>query len=250
MKPRLEMKLGADPKKTVVLGALLLLAAYLFYTNVFSEPDIPPGARDARPVAKGPSILKKALPAADDEALTTPKQQGLNPKATPKEFRPSLKPKKGEERAAADIDPTLRLDLLAKLAAVKIERVDRSLFDFGSVEPVRPKQPEPTIAVKKTVVKRRIGPEPPPPPAPPPPPIVKPPPPPIPLKFYGSAVPVKGGTKRVFCMQGDDILVPSEGEVVQRRYKIIRINPTSVVVEDLDYKHQQTIPIEEAAQNG
>lgn len=246
MKPRLEMKLGADPKKTVILGSLLLLAAYLFYTNVFSEPEVPPGARDARPVAKGPSILKKSLPAADDESLTTPKQQAVNPKATPREFRPSLKPKKGEERSAADIDPTLRTDLLAKLAAVKIERVDRSLFDFGPVEVVRPKQPEPTIAVKKTVARRMIGPEPPPPP--PPPPVV-PPPPPIPLKFYGSAVPVKGGTKRVFCMQGDEILVPSEGEVVQKRYRIVRINSTNVVVEDLNFKHQQTIPIEEA-QNG
>ena len=28
------------------------------------------------------------------------------------EFRPSLKPKKGEEASRADIDPTLRLDLL------------------------------------------------------------------------------------------------------------------------------------------
>lgn len=246
MKPRLEMKLGADPKKTAILGALLLLAGYLFYTNVFSEPDVPPGARDAKPVAKGPSLLKKALPAADDEALTAPKQQSVNPKSAPKEFRPSLKPRKGEERSAADIDPTLRTDLLAKLAAVKIERVDRSLFDFGAVEVVKPKLPEPAIAVAKAAPKRMIGPEPPPPP--PPPPVI-PPPPPIPLKFYGSAVPVKGGAKRVFCMQGDEILAPSEGEVIQKRYRIVRINATNVVVEDLNFKHQQTIPIEEA-QNG
>jgi len=50
-------------------------------------------------------------------------------------------------------------------------------------------------------------------------------------------------------MQGDEILAPSEGEVIQKRYRIVRINATNVVVEDLNFKHQQTIPIEEA-QNG
>ncbi|WP_321475780.1 hypothetical protein [uncultured Paludibaculum sp.] len=241
MKPRLEMKLGADPKKTAILIGLSILAAYLIYSNVFSEPELPPGAKASRPVAKSPSILKKDLP--DEEALTARKPQNAGKSTTPKEFRPSLLPKKGEERSAADIDPTLRLDLLAKLAAVKIDRVDRSLFDFGNVEVVRPKLPEPIIPVKQAVARRPIGPELPP---PPPPPAVKPPPPPIPLKFYGSALPIRGGTKRVFCMQGEEILAPSEGEVIQRRYRIIRINATSVVVEDLDYKHQQTIQIEEA----
>lgn len=242
MKPRLEMKLGGDSKKVAILVGLLLVVAYLFF---FSEPEVPPGARQARPTTKASSILKKD--ASEEAALTAQKPREAGPSTAPKEFRPSLKPRKGEERSAADIDPTLRLDLLAKLAAVKIERVDRSLFDFGTVEQMKPKLPEPPITVKPQLAKRMIGPEPPPPPAPPP---VKPPPPPIPLKFYGNALPVHGGTKRVFCMQGEEILAPSEGEVIQRRYKIVRINATSVVVEDLDYKNQQTLPIEESAQNG
>ena len=58
---------------------------------------------------------------------------------------------------------------------------------------------------------------------------------------------MRGGVRRVFCMQGDDVLTPGEGEVVQKRYKIIRITPTNVVVEDLEYKNQQTLPIEQAA---
>lgn len=240
-KPRLDMKLGADPKKTAVLGGLVLLAGYLFYTNVFSEPELPPGAQASKSAVKAPSLLKKQESA--EESLTARPAQNAKQSSAPKEFRPSLLPKKGEDRSASDIDPTLRLDLLAKLAQVKIDRVDRSLFDFGPVEAPKPKLPEPAIQVKQVAkAKPFIGP---PAPPPPPPPAVKPPPPPIPLKFYGNALPVRGGAKRVFCMQGDDILAPAEGEVIQRRYKIVRINPTSVVVEDLDFKHQQTIAIEE-----
>jgi hypothetical protein len=250
--PKLEMKLGAEPKKLVFLGALLLLAAYLFYANVLSGPDMPEEARKANAAPKAPAqaptpaVRPSIRKDTEVKALTQPKEQGPS-KTGPREFRPTLKPKRGEERDAADIDPTLRLDVLAKLAEVRMDRADRSLFDFaGSGDPGRPKPPEPKIEVKKKPVKRMIGPEPPP---PPPPPVVKPPPPPIPLKFYGNALPVRGA-RRVFCMQGEDILTPAEGEVVQQRYKIIRINATSVVVEDLDYKNQQTLPIEEIPQTG
>jgi hypothetical protein len=145
------------------------------------------------------------------------------------------------------MDPTLRIDRLQKLAAVKVDRADRNLFEFGMSAPVaqeaKPKLPEPKIVVAK----RMIGPEPPP---PPPPPAVKPPPPPIPLKFYGNLLPKKEGMKRVFCVQGEDILTPTEGELIQKRYRIVRINATNVVVEDVNFKHQQTIPIEEPVQGG
>lgn len=239
MAPKLELKLRAEPKwKTALLGALLLLAAYLFYTNVISTAapeSSKPNAKAAAPVA---------APKVSPEREGPKTQRELGPsKAGPREFRPSLKPKKGEEGNTAEIDPTLRTDLLAKLAAVRIERADRSLFDFGAgSDPNKPRLPEPKIVPKPKPAPRMIGPELPP---PPPPPVVKPPPPPIPLKFYGAALPLKGGVRRVFCMQGEDVLTPAEGEVVQNRYKIIRITPTNVVVEDLDHKNEQTLPIEQ-----
>ncbi|HEY3442665.1 MAG TPA: hypothetical protein VGK29_18030 [Paludibaculum sp.] len=240
--PKLELKLKSEPKwKTGVLIGLLLLAAYLFYTNILSTGT--PEA-DSKPVAKAPAV-PVAAPKVAAEKAGPRVQRDLGPsKAGPREFRPSLKPKKGEEGNSADIDPTLRTDLLAKLTAVRIEQADRSLFDFGgSADPSRPKLPEPKIVVKAKPAPKMIGPELPP---PPPPPVVKPPPPPIPLKFYGAALPLRGGVRRVFCMQGDDVLTPGEGEVVQKRYKIIRITPTNVVVEDLEYKNEQTLPIEQA----
>ncbi len=232
--PKLDMKLGAEPKKVAILAGLLLVAASFFYSNVLSTPGETTSA-PPRPAVKTPTVARRT-----DEAQTlTAPPKDLSGKAGSREFRPSLKPKKGEDRST--LDPTLRLDLLAKVSAVQVERIERSLFDFGNVEAPKPVQPEPKIEVKKPV-QRMIGPEPPPPPPPPP---VKPPPPPINLKFFGNALPVQGGVKRVFCLQGDDILTPAEGEVILRRYKIVKINPNSVLVEDLDYKNQQTIPIEQ-----
>jgi hypothetical protein len=243
------MNLGAQPGKVVFLGGLLLLAAYLFYTNVFSGPEVPGQAAAPRPAAPAPKakgLLASATDAAD-AVIPGPGERAAiagPPRSGPKEFRPSLKPRKGEDRTDPEkADPTLRLDILAQLAAVRVERVDRSLFDFSSnpaPEAAKPKVPEPKDVLQAP--KKMIGPEPPPPPPPPP---VKPPPPPIPLKFFGNALPVRGGAKRVFCMQGEEILTPAEGDVVQRRYKIVRINAASVIVEDLEYKNQQTLPIEE-----
>lgn len=245
MAPKLEMKLGAEPKKVILLAGLMVVAAYFYFS---SSSDVPPQAQEAarqQPVSKASPLLRR-----DEEALTAAPKQPAPGKAGPKEFRPSLRPKKGEERSITDVDPTLRTDVLAKLQAVKIERVERSLFDFGmSGEAPKPKQPEPLIAKVKPPKRGTVmlGPEPPPPPSPPP---VKPPPPPIPLKFFGNAIPLNGGAKRVFCLQGEEILTPAEGDVIQRRYKIIKVNTTTVVVEDLDYKNQQTLPIEEAQQTG
>ena len=37
----------------------------------------------------------------------------------------------------------------------------------------------------------------------------------------------------------------TEGETLKRRYKIIRIGPTSILIEDLDAKRQQSLPLTE-----
>jgi hypothetical protein len=43
----------------------------------------------------------------------------------------------------------------------------------------------------------------------------------------------------------------AEGETLKRRYRVVRINPTSVVMEDTEVKKQQTLPLaEEAAPQG
>ncbi|MCS7314915.1 MAG: hypothetical protein RMI94_07010 [Bryobacterales bacterium] len=219
------MKLGAEPRKVAILAVLLVVLAYVTYTN-FSQPrTVPPVFRtEARatptaPAARNPAA--KATPPASSPAL--------------REFRPSLRP---ERRAAlpdpATIDPTLRLDLLARLQSVTLTGGARNLFQFGPAP--APPQPEPKVVPK---IEPRPAEEAK--PADPPKPL----PPPIPLKFYGYASPPRAGQRRAFFLNGDDIIVASEGEIIQKRYKVVRIGVNSAVVEDIEHKHQQTLTLEE-----
>jgi hypothetical protein len=141
------------------------------------------------------------------------------------------------------IDPTLRLDLLAKVQGVKLTGGNRSLFDFSAPPPPDPKKV--VEQAKAAAPAKPYGPQ----PAPPPPtPTPTPPPPPIPLKFYGfvnSSRP--GAPKRAFFLEGEDIHVAGEGELIKKRYKVVRIGVNSVVVEDTEHKHEQTLPLEEQA---
>ena len=69
-----------------------------------------------------------------------------------------------------------------------------------------------------------------------------PPPPPITLKFFGFANRV-GEAKSIFLSQGDDVFIAREGDVVDRRYRIVHITPTSVEVEDVLNNNHQSIPL-------
>lgn len=223
---KLEMKLGAEPKKVAILLALLATAAYFFYQN-FSSPEAVPASSGARP-----------RPAPSADAAGAEAVAAARPAAGRREFRPSLLPPKDLDRS--QIDPTLRVELLEGLEKARFEGVGRNLFEFGPVQAPTPKLPEPKIEVREQA--KMVGPEPPPPPPAPP---VKQAPPPIPLRFYGVALPLRGNDRRVFCLQGDEILTPSEGDLIQNRYRIVRITATSVLVEDTQYKHQQQIPIDQ-----
>jgi hypothetical protein len=70
--------------------------------------------------------------------------------------------------------------------------------------------------------------------------------PPIPLKFYGFVNPTKAANKRAFFLDGEDIIIAGEGDMVKKRYKIVRIGINSAVVEDTEFKtnNQQTLPLE------
>ncbi len=70
--------------------------------------------------------------------------------------------------------------------------------------------------------------------------------PPIPLKFYGFVNKSKVGDKRAFFLDGEDIVIAAEGDIIKKRYKIVRIGVNSAVVEDTQFKsnNQQTLPLE------
>jgi hypothetical protein len=236
----MKLKLGAEPKKIAILAGLLVAAGYIYWTNSGAGPETA-----ARPAPAAAAAPRPAARSAETSVRRPPAPNAQSAKGGKSDFRPSMKRTAGEEASSMEIDPRLRMDLLVKLATVKIETVERSLFDFSATPAARPKLPEPKIEVAAAAPKM-IGPEPPPPPPPPP---VKPPPPPIPLKFYGNALPLEG-RNRVFCLQSDDVLAPAEGDLILKRYRIVKINLNSVVVEDTEYKNQQTLPIEQPPSAG
>ena len=233
------MKLGADRQKIYILGGLAVVAAAVFYFNVLSDDGPPPmkgspTAGLARPVvtAPGPDVNRKS------DAL---RQQ--------REFRPKIARTPEERTDPANVDPTLRLEILAKLQTVTMTGAGRNLFEFGAAPPPPPAKVEAAKLEPKIIPRRRMGPELPP---PPPPPVAtveppKPQAPPIPLKFYGYVSNTKGGpAKRGFFLDGEDIQIAREGDVIKNRYKVIRFGLTSVEMEDTQFSQRQTLRLEEA----
>jgi hypothetical protein len=156
-----------------------------------------------------PSDEGTPAPAATSAALPAAKQPA----------KPGAK--KGPVLLAQSLDPTLRMDLLKTSEDVSYKGVGRDIFQ-NQPEPV------PIPQTKQPVID----------PGPPKPP----PPPPIPLKFYGFSG-NKSGPKQVFLSKGDDIFIAKEGQIVDRRYKILKIGPTSIEVEDVLNNNRQTLPL-------
>ena len=236
------MKLGAEPKKVAILAGLLVVAGYVFISNNMTDsgPDYTPRATVPEPAATPASTSGK--PPARLPSGTSGPVRARNERSSLLEFRPSLKPRRPEDRPdPMTIDPTLRLDLLEKLQEVKIDKVKRSLFDF-STAPL-PEKEEPKISpekLKEMETKRKeaaakLAKAKP----------AKPPPPPINLKFYGFISPASSDDRRAFFLDGEDIFVVEEGDLIQKRYKVVKIGVNSAVVEDTDHDHKQTLRLEE-----
>lgn len=243
------MNMGAEPKKVGILIGLMVVAVVVYFMNSGSDPQdtaSAPTATAARP-AVTPGVPAEPPAAAQNNATAARQQRGR----TSNEFRPSVSPRRGEKRPdPMTIDPTLRLDLLSKLQNVDVEGSHRSIFDFSQAPPpkvepgkvvaaAKPPVPSPIAPVKPDGAAEQAKVEPP-----------KPVAPPIPLKFYGYVSPAGQAVKRAFFMEGDEIHVVREGEVVKRRYKIVRIGVNSVIVEDVEFGSRQTLPLEEQAQQG
>jgi hypothetical protein len=124
------------------------------------------------------------------------------------------------------LDPTLRVDLLESAQNVKYEGKGRNIFVAGAPVEI-PKPTAPPL--------RNKGPQ------PPPQPVVQGPP-PINLKFFGVASRA-GEAQKVFLSEGESIFVAHEGDIVNSRYKVVKINPQSVEIEDLLNNNRQSIPL-------
>jgi len=126
--------------------------------------------------------------------------------------------------APRSLDPTLRYDWLKASEDTKYEGTGRNIFQLQAEIP-KPIDPGNTDGTEESK-------------GPPPPP----PPPPINLKFFGFAS-KPGESKKIFLSQGEDVFIAAEGDVVNRHYKVLRISPTSVEIEDVLNNNRQSIPL-------
>jgi hypothetical protein len=70
----------------------------------------------------------------------------------------------------------------------------------------------------------------------------------IPLKYYGfvTAGQKNQGSRGLF-LDGDNVVVGSEGELVMKRYLVVSLTPTSARLEDTQLKKGQTLRVVPAA---
>jgi hypothetical protein len=228
------------------------------YSNLLSGPSnsSPPpvgrkGAGSRVDLDSGAPVPGASTPAASQPTAPDVHRAAASSRPRGEEFRPALHSKRKEDQInPMDVDPTLRTDLLAKVQAVKLEGGQRNLFQFGAIQPVEVAKlvgPEPKIPLPGSHL---MGPMPVAEELPKPPTVVtEAPTPPIPYKYYGLSTTRINGKKTAFFLDGEDIILATEGMVVKKRYKVVRIGATSVVMEDVDSKKQQTVTYTEEAQN-
>ncbi len=205
------MQLGLENKKQTMWAAVLGVVAIAVL------------AYEVIPMFTGSSTATASTELAAPLPTTTPHVTG----------RPGTKNTK--KTRVENLDPTLRLDLLAASEQTQYEGTGVNIFTSRAEEVVIPKPVANGAAGGNGGTTGGTDPYhlPTPQPAPP-----------IPLKFYGFASSV-GTAKKIFLKSGDgDVFVAGEGEIVDRRYKVIHITPTSVSIQDMVYSGPpQNIPL-------
>ena len=166
-------------------------------------------------------LAREFWPSSSTPAATAPAASGPAKPATRRtasgKIVPVIEPR---------LDPTLDLNLLSRSEEIKYAGNGRNIFVAGSMPIETPR--------KNGTAREEVGDVRMPPPIPPPPPIT--------LKFFGFAN-RPGETKRVFLSQGEDIFIAAEGDVVDRRYRVLHISPTAVDVEDVLNNNRQSLPL-------
>lgn len=130
--------------------------------------------------------------------------------------------------ASTQLDPTLKMEPMLVAERLVYSGTGRNIFSATSapveiptaIASARPKVTAPVYT---------------PPPGPPPPP-------PIELKFFGTET-TSNGKRHAFLLHGEDVFLAQDGDVVQRRYRILTISANSVLVEDMANNNRQSLPL-------
>jgi hypothetical protein len=206
------LRVGTESKPklyaAIGLGALLVIIAAIQIPKFF-------GTSSPAPVTTPAPVITRPAAAPSETASTS-----ASGAATPYPHEAIQLP------SSSALDPALHPELMAQAEDTTYKGNGRNIFspDSAAPEPVHIEKPKPFRN------------------EPPPPPPGPPPPPPIDLKFYGYSS-INGGNRQIFLLHGDDIFLAHEGDVVDRRYRVVSIRPFSVEIEDIPYHNTQSLPL-------
>lgn len=197
------MKVGAENRNKLIAAVVLMGIAVVLVLRIFFS---------------GPSPVPAAA------STPTPTTQVVRTiRVAPRSRTTGRAASHKSASAPHSIDPSLRYDWLDLSEKTKYQGNGRNIFLAQAELP----KPVASAVVKQPVAQVPQGP---------------PPPPPINLKFYGFAS-GPGEPKKIFLSQGEDVFIAGEGEIVDRRYKVLHIGPMSVEIEDVLTNNRQSIPL-------
>jgi len=218
------MRIPLDPK--VLVGLLVAMAIGLMWYNFSGSDDHPLSSGRTTALAKAAS----STPMASASRNIARRADASKGKLGALRMKP-VDPTRG------DIDPTLKLWLLDKVREVKPLESGRNLFETGP-DVAQVKMP-PVPKVAPMVPKPLSGSGPVTPSGPPPPPMVN-----IPLRYYGFVKPsLRGDGNRGYFMDGENILMATEGDVLESRFLVVALSPNTARVEDIQMKQGQDLQL-------
>jgi hypothetical protein len=127
-------------------------------------------------------------------------------------------------------NPSLRLDLLARLHTTEYTGRHRNIFSEAPPPP-----PPPSASELAKAQRRPTGPQLP----PPPPPLV------VDVKFYGYVDDRASGKRRAFFTNGDDVFIAAQGDTLEGRYRVARIGNDSADLEEISSGRRTTLAMEQ-----
>jgi hypothetical protein len=216
-------------RKTIlagVMGGVALIAVIIGYNEVFGGSSAPPPP--ATPVATGSTNGTRVGGTSSGSSTTTAPVTGPGAGLG---VAPGVAATKMASTSSS-LDPTLDETAMLRTESLVYSGTGRNIFSlvYTPPAPAAPKNLPPARPSAPVAVA-------------PPVPTGPPPPPPINLKFFGTAVRANG-LRQAFLLNGEDVYLASQGDIVARKYKILSIGANSIQVEDLVYHNSQTLPLQ------
>ena len=202
------LKVGAENKPKLYIAIGLGIVVLLLVVRTFS------------------TYFGRSTPAAPAPARTTTGTSTPAPAPNSSANLAAYPHQATEIASSSALDPTLHPEVMEQAEHTTYTGTGRNIFSPDSVAPT-------PVAIPK--VNHPIRPVPTGPPPPPPPPAID-------LKFYGYSS-ANGGRREIFLLHGDDIFLAHEGDVVDRRYRVVSIRPFNVEIEDIPYHNTQSVPL-------